>query len=144
MLIFFMSIALFTACKNDKGGKDKIDREKDDYRSSDKDAKDDDKEKTSTDYKDDKNTDKPDDKEEKTDYTASSGWPKSERVAFIISCEREAVAAGQTRIIAGSYCQCMLDKMETSYPDIKMAEKLTMEDIEKFGKKYRDGCLSER
>lgn len=138
-LILFMTIGLFfAACKNDKNGKDKYSRDKDDYRKSETDTKDADKEKSTTDNNDAKTS-----TEEQPDYSVSGGWPQNERDAFITSCEREAVAAGQNKLVAQSYCECMLNKMENNYPDIKLAAKLSMEEIQQFGMKHRKKCLEE-
>ncbi|MDZ4792959.1 MAG: hypothetical protein SGI83_01645 [Bacteroidota bacterium] len=150
-VIILLAAGLFTACKDDKAPKEKYNRDKDDYRSSDKEGGD--KEKTSTDYQQDKEKtgtqdEKPDnvstgDVTERMDNSSGGGWPQIERTAFIKSCEREAIASGTTRLVAQSYCQCMLDKMESTYPDIKVAVKLTMEQVQQFGTKHREACLEE-
>lgn len=146
-LIFLIALSLFTACKNDKSTKDNSNRAKDDYRDSDKNTKSDDKEKTTTDYTEDKNdddtkTENDDNSKDQGDFSGG-GWPQVERTAFIKSCEREAMAKGQTRLVAESYCECMLDKIESAYPDIRDAAKITEADVERIGMKYKDKCLEE-
>ena len=60
-----------------------------------------------------------------------SGWPQAERDAFITNCEREAMAEGKiSSSVAQNYCDCMLNKMETLYPDILDAAKLTEEEFQ--------------
>lgn len=147
LLILLLAAGLFTACKDNKAPKEKNNRDKDDYRSGEKTDKET-GDKTSTDYTEDKEKTGPGDESsgdatEKMDNTVAQGWPQSERRAFIKSCEREATAAGRSTLVAASYCQCMLDKMESAYPDIKKAAKLTMEEVQQFGAKYREACLEE-
>jgi hypothetical protein len=72
-----------------------------------------------------------------------SVWPQIERDGFIKNCKKNAIEAGSSQLIAQSYCECMLDKMETLHPDIKDAGKLTVEEINEIAMKYRGECLEE-
>ena len=149
LIILLITASLFSACDSDSKGKDKYDRdkssadvrEKDDYRNSD--------DKTNADSKkpsvNDNNsnlgsktsTDEPDNSE------TVEGWPQIERRAFINSCERKAISEGSDKLTAQSFCQCMLDKMEARYPDIKVAAKLTMQKVQEFSERNRADCLEE-
>ncbi len=144
-----MIAGLFAACDSDNKGKDKYDREKsstegrekDDYRSSDNKA-DADNSKPSVNDDNSKlgtktNSDEPD------NSGTAAGWPQSERRGFIKSCEKEAISTGTDRLTAQSFCQCMLDKMEARYPDIKVAAKLSEEQVNQFGTQNRADCLEE-
>lgn len=74
----------------------------------------------------------------------AGGWPQSERDGFITNCVREAMAKGNSRTVAQNYCDCMLNKMESLFPDINDAAKLTEEDINSPAmKKMVDDCLRE-
>ena len=149
LIILLIIASLFTACDSDSKGKDKYDRdkssadvrEKDDYRNSD--------DKTNADSKkpsvndDNSNLSSKTSTDETDNNETATGWPQSERRGFIKSCEREAMEAGRDKLTAQSYCQCMLDKMEASYPDIEMAAKLTMQKVQEFSEKNRADCLEE-
>jgi hypothetical protein len=69
------------------------------------------------------------------------GWPESEKKEFMSSCIREAVAGGNTRQLATRYCECMMDKLESLYPDIKKAATLTDQQLERIMNQYKDKCL---
>jgi hypothetical protein len=124
ILVLLMALGLFiAACNNNKTGKDQKanNREKDDYGKSD-----------NTNNKDEKMTDgnavKTDDGNDNN--ATMSGWPQSERTAFITNCVTNAMQGGTiTRTIAQNYCDCMLNKMETLYPDIQDAGKITVEEL---------------
>lgn len=149
LVILLMTFNLFAACDSNSKGKDKYDRdkssvdarEKDDYRNSDNKANaDNSKPSVSNDNSSlgaKTINDEPDNNE------TMAGWPQSERRGFMKSCEREAMGTGSDRLTAQSYCQCMLDKMEALYPDIKVAAKLTREQLNQFGMKNRANCLEE-
>ena len=57
------------------------------------------------------------------------GWPAAERKGFILSCTSEAKAA-MSEDSARFYCYCMLEKLETKYPNIEDAAKITITDME--------------
>lgn len=78
-----------------------------------------------------------------TNISAAAGWPQSERDGFISSCVTNAMKQGRSRAVSQSYCDCMLDKMESLYPDINEAAKLTDAQVDRIIAKYRDGCLEE-
>jgi hypothetical protein len=122
-LVLLMVLGLFVAaCNNNKADKNKNsnNREKDDYGKTDN--KNNNDEKT-----DDGNNEKDNDNNSKM----SSGWPRSERDAFTTNCVTNAIAGGTiSRPVAQKYCDCMLNKMETLYPDILDVAKLTKEDLE--------------
>lgn len=71
----------------------------------------------------------------------STHWPQVERDGFIKNCKKNAIKAGTSQLIAQNYCECMLDKMETLYPDVNEAAKLSEEKIGEIAIKYREGCL---
>lgn len=136
LLILFLAVSFIAACNNKKDDRRSTrdrDRETDDYRSRDEDK---DKDTKSTDYTDDKDKDSDRDKE-----VTADGWPKASRDEFVSSCVREAVNAGQTRSISERYCECMLEKMEGLYPDVRDVEKLTEDDINRVVNRYKDKCL---
>ena len=59
-----------------------------------------------------------------------TGWPQSERDAFIANCVSHAMQEGTiSKTVAQNYCDCMLNKMETLYPDVQDAGKLTEEEL---------------
>ncbi|MCY7311395.1 MAG: hypothetical protein LH619_11505 [Chitinophagaceae bacterium] len=149
LIIFLMTAGLFAACDSDSKGKDKYDRdkssadarEKDDYRNSDDKANADSKKPFVN--KDNSNLDSKTSTDETDNGETGTGWPQIERKGFIKSCEIEAMGAGRDKLTAQSYCQCMLEKMEARYPDIKVAAKLSMQQINEFGEKNRADCLEE-
>ncbi|MGQ0739761.1 MAG: hypothetical protein ACT4OJ_11920 [Bacteroidota bacterium] len=112
LIFLFLAVSLFAACNNDKGkvNRDdrKTDRDKDDYRDRDEDAKD--KDTKSTDYIDDK--EKPNDDNDK-----SGGWSSSDVNIFVDNCADEAVKGGMQRGKATDYCECMQRKLEVMYPN---------------------------
>jgi hypothetical protein len=122
--IFAFTLAaafMISSCNNNKNGKDQNpgNREKDDYGKSENTGK--------------MEEPKSDEKMVNTDDSQSSslisGWPQVERDAFISNCERTAIGKGSSRSVAENYCDCMLNKMETLYPDINEAAKLTEEEL---------------
>ena len=73
----------------------------------------------------------------------AAGWPQSERETFISNCVKEAMAKGNSRSVAQNYCDCMLNKMESLFPDINDAAKITDEDLESpTMKKMISDCLN--
>lgn len=79
----------------------------------------------------------------KSGVSSGSGWPQSERDAFISSCVSNAMKKGQSRSVSQSYCDCMLNKMESLYPDINEAANLSDEEVDRIIARYKDGCLEE-
>jgi hypothetical protein len=84
----------------------------------------------------------------KTDNTnthVAGGWPQVEKTAFITNCVTNATAGGKiSRTVAQNYCDCMLNKMETLYPDIQDAGKLTEEEMNSPAMvKMAKDCLSD-
>jgi hypothetical protein len=75
--------------------------------------------------------------------SSGNGWPQSERDGFINSCVTNAMKKGQTRSISQSYCDCMLNKMESLYPDINDAARLSEDEVDRIIARYKDGCLEE-
>jgi hypothetical protein len=79
-----------------------------------------------------------------TNNTVASNWPQSEKDSFISNCVTNAMAKGRSRPASQNYCECMLNKMETLFPDINDAAKLTDEDIKSPEmKKLIDDCSRE-
>lgn len=119
-----MALGLFvTACNNNKTGKNQNsnNKEKDDYSKSDNRNNNDEK----------KNEENNGSNVNNNNNSMMSGWPQVERDAFITNCVTNAIAGGTiTRPVAQNYCDCMLNKMETLYPDIQDVAKLTQEDLE--------------
>lgn len=58
------------------------------------------------------------------------GWPSTERYSFISECINSAMP-GLSRDTARFYCYCMLEKMETKFPDIADASKVTDNELAK-------------
>lgn len=149
IIILLMTAGLFAACDNDKNGKDKYDRdkssadarEKDDYRNSDNKANADNSKPSVNDERSNLGTKTSSDEPDNSGTMA--GWPQNERSGFINSCEKKAIAEGGDKLTAQSFCQCMLDKMEARYPDIKVAAKLTRAQVNQFGEQNRADCLEE-
>lgn len=140
LLILFFATSLFVACNNDKkddrrSSRDR-DKEKDDYRSRDDEEKDDSR---NTDYKDDEKDTRDKDEDRDTRKTAS-GWPQSSKDEFVNSCVREAVKNGNTRSYSERYCECMVDKMESLYPDVEEVAKLTEEEVGEIVERYKAKC----
>lgn len=74
----------------------------------------------------------------------AGGWPDVERDDFVKNCVKNAMAGGRSRSVAQSYCDCMLNKMESLYPDIQDAGKLTDEDLKTPAmKKMIKDCLND-
>jgi hypothetical protein len=118
LLIFFMAVSLLAACDSKKDGKvrekSSDSREKDDYRNDDDD-------KTSKDDRTEENNNE--------NTTKQNNWPASEVNAFTSNCVTEA-SGGMERAKAVSYCNCMLEKMQELYPDVKDAARVTDADME--------------
>lgn len=75
--------------------------------------------------------------------SSGSNWPQSEKDDFITSCVRSAMAKGKSRAVSQSYCDCMLNRIESLYPDYNDAARLTENDVNRIIAKYKDGCLEE-
>ena len=123
ILVLLMVLGLFiAACNNNKAGKNQNStREKDDYGKSDNPNKNDEK------MNDGNTLNKVDDNNNNAMMT---GWPQSERDAFITNCVSHAMQEGTiSKTVAQNYCDCMLNKMETLYPDVQDAGKLTEEEL---------------
>ena len=149
LIILLIIASLFTACDSDSKGKDKYDRDKssadvreqDDYRNS--------ADKTNADSKkpsvndDNSNLSSKTSTDETDTNETAAGWPQIERIEFIKSCESKAVETGSNKLIAQSYCQCMLEKMEARYPDVKVVAYLTDAQMSLFLEKNRVDCLEE-
>ena len=56
------------------------------------------------------------------------GWPSIERQSFITECIGTA-KKNMSSDSARSYCYCMQEKMESKYPDIAEANKITATDL---------------
>ncbi len=56
------------------------------------------------------------------------GWPSNERTTFITECINTA-KKNMSSDSARHYCYCMQEKMETKYPDIADANKVTAKDL---------------
>ncbi|MCX6316166.1 MAG: hypothetical protein NTW29_02670 [Bacteroidetes bacterium] len=72
-----------------------------------------------------------------------SNWPQSEKDGFISSCVGSAMKKGKSRAVSQSYCDCMLNRIESLYPDYKQASNLTDAEVDRIIEKYKDGCLEE-
>jgi hypothetical protein len=57
------------------------------------------------------------------------GWPSIERYSFISECIKEA-KSGLSEDSARFYCYCMQEKVETNYPTIEQAAKITEADMQ--------------
>ncbi|MBP8244223.1 MAG: hypothetical protein KAX45_06775 [Chitinophagaceae bacterium] len=141
LLILFFATSLFVACNNDKkddrrSSRDR-DKEKDDYRSRDDEEKDDSR---NTDYKDDEKGTRDKDEDRGDTRKTSDGWPQSSKDEFVNSCVREAVKNGNTRSYSERYCECMVDKMESLYPDVEEVAKLTEEEVGEIVERYKAKC----
>jgi hypothetical protein len=123
IFILLMAFGFFiAACNNNKTAKNQNsnNREKDDYgKSENRDNIDEKKNEENTMNKADDNN----------ANSMVSGWPQVERDAFISNCVRTAMGNGKSRSVSQNYCDCMLNKMETLYPDIQEAAKLTDEEL---------------
>lgn len=56
---------------------------------------------------------------------SGSGWPESEKVAFMDNCER--TSGGQS-----DKCACLLEHVENRYPDIDDADQLSISEMSQF------------
>jgi hypothetical protein len=79
---------------------------------------------------------------DKSNY-AEKGWPAFEVRDYVTSCVGEAIKSGMNKYDAQSYCECMQVKMEKKFPDIKVAGRLSEEEIVSISKKFAPGCLEE-
>ncbi len=120
LLILLLSVSLLTACKNDKtkSASDTEKTSKDDYRNGDaedKDKKDDDGDidRNSGNY-----DDVVDDDEEGNHVADGAKWSSRDITGFKAKCEQAAIKNGATTTEAQTYCNCMLRKLSTKYPDI--------------------------
>ncbi len=69
------------------------------------------------------------------------GWPSIERYSFISECIREA-KAGYSEDTARFYCYCMQERVETKYPGIEEAAKISEADMQsETWKKDIRSCL---
>lgn len=57
------------------------------------------------------------------------GWPSIERYSFISECIKEA-KSGMSEDSARFYCYCMQERVETKYPTIEQAAKITEADMQ--------------
>lgn len=135
LLILVLAASLFTACNNK--AKTSTTRDKDDYSKQDTTKADKDKgmDKDNTNNKDnnkDNNNDNNNNSSNNGDNNTTSsggGWSSSEVDAFVTNCVSSAVGGGMQQSRASSYCTCMEKKLETLYPDVNDAGKLTEEDM---------------
>jgi hypothetical protein len=67
-----------------------------------------------------------------------------ERDSFISSCVKNAMDQGRSKAVSQSYCDCMLNKMESLYPDINEAGRLSEKEVDIIITKYRGRCLEEQ
>ncbi len=143
LLIILLAFGFLLSCKSKENSEDNKTENR---------AKDDSKDKKDFDTKQKGNlnaTDLDEDGNSKADVESITGqddsedfgWPQSERDAFVTSCVREATKAGRTRSVSQRYCDCMLGKIEGLYPDIKVAAKLTNQDVNDLTDKFAKGCL---
>lgn len=150
LVILLVTVGLFSACDSDSKGKDKYDREKtsadgiekDDYRNSDTKANAENSKSSANDNNNSLNA-KTNNSAEPDNSSTATSWPQNEKRGFINSCEKRVISEGGSKLTAQSYCQCMLDKMEARYPDIKVAAKLTVQQVQQFGEQNRADCLEE-
>lgn len=129
LLIFLVSFSLLLACDNNKNkssGNTET-KSKDDYRNGDKEESGTNDGKEKIDRNSGQFDDVVDDDEEGNHVPESSNWSTTDVNAFLKSCVREAANGGMEKGMAQTYCNCMLRKLSTQYPDIKDAEKLDME-----------------
>ena len=71
----------------------------------------------------------------------SGTWPAKERDAFMKSCVENANSLGEEK--AKNYCECMMYKMETFYPNVDDAAKVTAEDLKsERWQKILKSCLN--
>jgi len=125
LIILFVAISLFAACKNDKGKVSRDDRrsyrDKDDYRDKEEDSKE--KDTRKTDYTDDR--DKNIDNRNTDD--GGGNWSASDVRVFVDNCADEAERKGMQRSKAEDYCNCMQRKLEAMYPNTADVANLDIE-----------------
>ena len=130
LLILVLATSLFTACNNK--AKTTTTRDKDDYSKQDTAKADKDKDMDKPKDKDNSsNTDNNNNSSNNDNNTTSSGssWSSAEVDAFVTNCVSSAVGGGMQQSKASSYCTCMQRKLETLYPNVNDAGKLTEEDM---------------
>lgn len=130
LLILLLSISLLVACKNEKtkSASDTEKTSKDDYRNGDTD---DEKDKKDDDGGIDRNSgnfdDVVDDDEEGNHVAEGANWSSADINSFSTECVNAAVKKGLEKSKAQTYCNCMLRKLTTKYPDVADAAKIDME-----------------
>ncbi len=83
-----------------------------------------------------KTTDKPVNK-----IADKKGWSTEDRHTFISECMGTAISIGKDS--ARFYCYCMQEKIETKFPDVNDANKLSADDLQKpEWKKAAKDCLT--
>jgi len=131
LLFLLLSISLLTACKNDKtkSSRDTEKTSKDDYRNgnegNDKGQQDDGKD--AVDRNSGNNDDVVDDNEEGNHVAEGANWSSSDISDFTNECVNAAVKKGLEKSTSQTYCNCMLRKLTTQYPDKNDAAKIDME-----------------
>lgn len=69
------------------------------------------------------------------------GWTTKDRSEFMVECVK-AAKDGLSEDSAKYYCYCMQSKIETKYPDVDEAAKITAQDLESpEWKKMVQSCL---
>ena len=70
------------------------------------------------------------------DAPKKGGWLPTEKEAFLETCTAEAKKGiGEEK--AGPYCNCMLGKMQSAYPDAAKVDKITMSETMEMAR----GCI---
>jgi len=122
LLTLLLSLSLLVACKNDKtkSSSETEKTSKDDYRNEDTDGDKDKKEEDNGGV--DRNSgnfdDVVDDDEEGNHVADGAKWSSRDITGFKTQCEKKAIKNGATTTEAQTYCNCMLRKLSTKYPDI--------------------------
>jgi hypothetical protein len=118
LLVLFMAFSLIAACKNDKSkntrDRDSDRRERDDYRSSEKD----------------------DDNSKNADYKDSEAWSTADVKKFNRDCLSEL--ANNSEEFADKFCPCFLDKMQNKFSSYSEME---LKSTEAQGKTAAEDCV---
>lgn len=128
LLVFILALGLFTACKDKKGPdpRNKGDYYKDDYRNGDdRNNNGDDENRNSRNNRNDdenmNNNDRNNNNDEPVDDNSNGSagsWGSANEDVFVSNCVSSAASSGKfTKSQAKAYCTCMLEKLETRYPN---------------------------
>ena len=64
-----------------------------------------------------------------TDSCAPPGWSSDEKAIFMNSCSETRVSMGDNKEEANVYCDCMMQKIQSKYPDVNKTGNIPNEEM---------------